>query len=552
MANPSLFDRAEALFGRVRSAIDAFRADPTAAPGVTYAPGVPAPQMQVPAQTTPVEPTGDQSGLPASLTVQGAGPSPVVDKYPLISGPLMNPAVVSAALRLGERGYMRRLSDLLSELRETTPHLQATLSKREKAVAGVGWTISPAETKGLSKRDAKLADKYADYARQRTAAIPQFGDALEHLQGAVYFGRSACEIEWARDARGIYPARLHSVHPKRLSYAANWRIHLYDEAGNEQRPELGYYPGLDIRATWPDRFIIHEPRTMGAELPTRQGLGRVLVWAGMFWKWTTRDWMTFAELFAKPWRVGYYPKGAQKEDIAALKAGLLQLSGMTTAVFPEGCKPMFVEPGRGSNGIHGDLVALWNAEISKVVAGGTLQTEIKGDSGNRALGEVMERGEQRLVASDGRALSETGGRDLIRVLTRLQFGDEAATRLCPIFALSTDPPVDKDKAAARVQAFVDRGGAIDADEYRDKYCDGMRKPAPGAPLLQPMGKVVAISSTAGEGDQPTKPTDEAPDTKPTDDKPNEDVEDDDNGGDDGDSGEGEGDGSEGGDAGGGD
>ena len=511
------------ILERVRSAAAAFRT-----PGISVAPGVPVPVSQPYTPGSETAPTTQTTFGPLA-----AGDPPIVDKYPIVLGPYLNPAAVSSALRLAERGYMRRQSDILTELRETVTHLQSELSKREKAIAGVGYTITPANTPGMGKRAARDAAKISDYVQRRFDEVADLDDDIEHLAGAIYYGRSASEIAWGRDNRGVCIDTIHDVQPKRLSYAADWRIHLYDEAGNDRDPKLGMYPGVDIRATWPDRFIIHEPRTMGAEVPTRQGLGRVLIWAGMFWKWSTRDWMQFAELYAKPWRIGTYPKGADERDIAILKAGLLSLSGLTTAVFPEGCKPEFIEPVR-SGSIHTDLVSMWNAEMSKVIAGGTLQSETKGDGGNRALGEVHERNGQRIVMADGRSMNATVRRDLVRPLVRMQFGHEAAQTLCPIFALKTDPPVDKDKAASRVLAAVDRGVAIDSDQYRETYLDGMRKPDPGAPIMQPFGKVT--STVAGDntddnpgGGAPTEdPKGDAKDPKKDPKQPKPDDEDDGN------------------------
>lgn len=217
--------------------------------------------------------------------------------------------------------------------------------------------------------------------RDRFSQIDGFRDTLRHLAGGIYFGRSAGETEWFRDSRGLGIKRIVPIHPKRLSYASfdDWELRLYDEFGNNAVPELGYFPGVKL-SDYPDKFVMHAPLTIGGELPTRQGVGRLLVYTSLFWGWSVRHWMQFAELFAIPWRVGYYEKGLDGDDIEALKEALLGLSGLSTAVFPKGCEPDIISPPTGAGTTHKDLREAFNHEISKVVLGQTLTTEV-GDKG---------------------------------------------------------------------------------------------------------------------------------------------------------------------------
>lgn len=469
-------------------------------------------------------PVRDAAPAPTSSRASGgrlskpaAGPSPNIDRYPTVLGPALTPAHVSTALRNAEQGRMRTLCDLLSEQRETVTHLQAELGKREDAIASCEWQVLPAKTDGMGKRAERLAKKHAEYAAWRVDALrDDLRDRIKHLAGGVYFGRSGVEIEWMRDAKGIAPRALHSVHPKRFSYAKDWRVHLYDEYGNELNADLGRFPGVDIRETWPDKFIIHEPQTIGAELPTRQGLGRVLVYAAMFWRWNARHWMQFAELHASPWRVGYYDKGADEDDIEVLRQGLIELSGLTTAVFPESCKPMFLQA--KDTRTHGDLHGAWLAEISKVVNGGTLQSSMNGSSGSRAAAEVHEREGDKLTAGDGAALDATITRDLLRPLIRLNFGAEAAALYCPRFHLVTERPEDVAARAGRIWAFIDRGGEVAMDDVRE-VTTGLKAPEKGAKLLLPLGAIgpAAKAAVAKNPDEP----------KPESEKPNDDEDEDD-------------------------
>jgi phage gp29-like protein len=314
-----------------------------------------------------------------------------------------------------------------------------------------------------------------------------------------YYGRSGLQIIYSRDRLGLGWAGFKDVQPHRLSYAKNWRIHLFDEVGHESNAMLGTYPGVDIRATWPDKFIIHEPRTLGALVPTRQGLGRVVVWMGMFWKFTARDWVEFVELFGKPWRIGFFAPNTGKEGKASLRNSLLRLSGYTTAIFEKGCEPKFISPEHDKTP-HQDQLAEWKTEVSKLINGATLQTERGGSVGSNAMAQVHERAEQRIIKKNGAGIEQTLRCQAFRPLVRMQFGEEAAQIYTPILSLDTDPPRDVIAEATRVFAFIDRGGEVDEDQFREVFTP-FRKPAPGAKLLKPIGPQAAGATESEESEQ---------------------------------------------------
>lgn len=439
---------------------------------------------------------------------------------PIVLGPLLDPTAVFSAMRSADNGYMRRWCDMLSEIRESHPHLAAELNKRNGAVTALDWTMRPAEVVGKGKRSkaAKIADWTSSILRQAKGDedLLSFTDTIDHLQDAVYFGRNAAETVFRREAskegwsiRGWAP-----IAPKRLSYAkGDWRIRLWDENGNAENPAIGTYPGIDIRAELPGKVVVHEPLTLGGEVKTRQGLGRPLVYASMFWKWNARGIMQFAELFGNPWRWVEFSKNADDADIRAARQALIEMSGFGVATFPAGTTPKFLEAKDAK--IYQDLHTIWNAEVSKVVTGGTLGAEVGSSGGNRALGEVQERGFEMLWKSDARKVFATIDRDVIKPLVALAFGVQASEELCP----SCQPITERAEALTtrwgRVKDFVDRGGAVDADEVRTTFV-GLSKPDNKAPLLVPMPAVAAFAKakateeTAGDPADPTAPEDADP------------------------------------------
>jgi len=409
--------------------------------------------------------------------------SPENDKWPVVLGPLLTPARVAYAMRRAERGYMRYQCDLLSEMRETVPHMHSEFQKRELAIVRMPIEVMPARVTGKAER--KRAARLADDVRDRLFAIENLSEGVHHLTSATFFGRAGMEQQWYRDAKGIGVKRFHTVHAKRLSYTGDgWDLHLYDEAGNFAYPNVSRFPGVPVRATWPDSFVLHEPTLLAGELLTRQGLGRVLLHMAMFWRWTVKDMMLFMELYGKPIRWGQYTKEADQEDIDILTRAVAVVGGNTAVVTPNTTEIKLVQQAHAKSP-HLDSYAAFNAEISKVVVGGTLGTEVSSTGGNRALGEVHERGFDQLVQADAMAIGATLSRDFARPLVRLNYGPEVASRLCPRIVLVVDKADDMTKRTNRVVSLSDRGVAFDADEARE-LLTGMSKPEEGAPILVPI------------------------------------------------------------------
>jgi phage gp29-like protein len=402
---------------------------------------------------------------PTSLT----GPAPEQDKIYRVLGAMLSPSTVNNCLRYADYGHMQQLCDLLTEYRSKVTHLASVLSTREKAVAGCAWQVLARETPG--KRKQAEAQRQADYVTTRLNEIPQFRDRIEHLAGGIYFGRSACEIVWKRDANGIGIRELVPVHPRRLSYTRGWDLHVWDASGNRGNPALGTMPGLPITS---EDFVVCSPRTTGAEYPNRQGLGYGLVWACLFWTWTTRDWMQFAELHARPWRVATVSPEADTFAIDEVNTILNNLVTTGVATFPPGITPQLLSPAGNHGQSYRDLRDVWDSEISKVVLGQTGTTEL-GDKGSYAATKIHDLVRGDIKKADGVSIS-TAMNGLVEELVRRQFG---TIEFCPVFELITTDAEAKDSEFERVMALVDHGVAISADEARERYTP-FAKPPDGA------------------------------------------------------------------------
>lgn len=406
-------------------------------------------------------PKNDFPGAPvASYRDHEIADSPYNDRMPIVLGPNMNPASVSAAMSQANLGYMNRWCDLLDECREKIPALHTALAQRELAISGCRWVVKPAN-------QSRTALRIAAEQTERIKKIEGFSTAIKHLSGGIFFGRSATEIVWKRDRDGIWPKELPGIMPKRISLASNWRPHLWDASGNEYSNELQKFPGVDLEATYKDKVIIHTPSTMGAAIPTRQGIGRVCVFYCLFYGWTWREWMKFAELFGQPWRVAFFDKGADPEDIASAKLAIKMMSSNGAATLPGTTKFELHQPS-GNNHVYSELHSALDNIITKIVLHTTLTTSSP-TNGTQALGKVHKSSDEDRLADDGKALSETIQKWLIEPMTLKNYGIAAAEKHMPTFELVTSSEEDVNDSFTRTMGLVDRGMPVTAGEARAAY-----------------------------------------------------------------------------------
>jgi len=440
-----------------------------------------------------------QAEIAAARMAASSGPflatPPYNDRFQYRGGSALTPQSLTATQRQADIGYLYQWIDALDELRETDPHMHAELFRREALVAGASWEIRPPADSG------EAGQAVADYVRAvledldaRGDMSLSFPDTLHHLMQGVYYGRAVAEVIWQPDGRR--PVAIEFVHPRRLAYATDWKLHLWDATGSgaaigatrtAAEQAFAQFPGVPLDLFPPGKFIVHRPRVRGG-YPTREGLGRTLCWYSLFKKFSMRDFLAFAEWAGRGLRVGVYNSGtspdgparAAPEDVAALQDALEAMSSTVSVVIPDTTK-LTVMDAPSVNAVHERLVALCNSEISKAVVGSTLGSEVGENGGNRALGEVHERVTLMIARRDAESLSATLKRDLIGPMVHRAFGDGAPV---PSIAFAVDPTQDLDALAKRIDLMVKAGLPLGAEDVRNLL--GLPDPQPGATIMVPL------------------------------------------------------------------
>lgn len=430
----------------------------------------------------------------AAEAMMGAheAPAPFNDRFARTLGSDLTPQLVAAALANAEIGYMWNQADLLDEVRERDGHLHSELQKREMRVAGAPWELKPPE--GAGEEGARIASwltAQLNAIEGNQDLARSFADALSDWMSAVYQGRAGHEVEWGVRDGFFVPRRLWWVHPRRFAYATDWRLHLWDAFGTSPTafapiheapgeyygatmPEnlnslppasvgpFGMYPGIAVDAFPAGKFVVHAPRVRGV-YPTREGLGRLLVWWSCFKRFSVRDFAALTAWAGRGLRVGTYATGkgelgdtpATDDDVRVLLATLESMSSTTAGVIGDTTKIDISYPS-SDNDVHDRLNALCNAEISKATLGGTLGSDVS-RGGNRSLGEVQERNEIMIGRADAKSLAATIYQGLLVPMVRHNFGPRAPV---PTIEFNVEPPENLEAKAKVMKLFVDMGGRL--------------------------------------------------------------------------------------------
>jgi len=353
----------------------------------------------------------------------------------------VTPARISSALQSADEGYPQDLFELLQEVTDRSPQMNACLGQRKRGVAQVEWCLLPG---GPRARDRRVAEQVEGWVRQ----IAGLTESLVHLLSGIEHGVSFAEIDWQIKGDLALPARL--------KYApAAW---FKPSPGD---PDVWYLldrqnliDGVPLIA---DRWIAHTHQAKPG-FPVQAGLGRVLLWYWLFGHYGTKDWVAYSELFGAPLRVGHAPPGAGDEQLDDLADALDKLGVDAYAVLPPDAKVDFVGDNNGKSGpdVYERLIEYTERCIAKRILGQVLTTEASGSNGagSYALGGVHNAVRMDILRADASQLADTLTRDLIEPIVRFNLGADVAI---PRWYFKVEPPRDALRDAqtqtARAEVF---------------------------------------------------------------------------------------------------
>lgn len=406
----------------------------------------------------------DSKPFPKDLLGQKIAPAGVnTDRYQNVYGSGLTPQVASSAVQIANYGMLYLLADILDECRETDPHLQSILSKRESAVAGAPWSIAPEDPSDLEQK------KIAAWAENELRGIRNLSHVFARMQSAVYHGRYVFEQVWIDVGGALRLSSIDWLHPRRFGYGYyDWDLHLWDQTGNEKAPNLAVYPGVPLRLFPAGKFLVHEPYVHGG-YPQREGLGRTCMWFSMFKRWDVRDLLALLEWAGRGIRIGSYATGsdeknptarASQEDVDVLEQAMMAMGSSLQIVIPDTVKIAIHELQATENLAHIKFADWCDSQNSKAVLGGTLTTDA-GNKGARSLGDTQKEEQEMLARQDANAIAQSFWQDTLAPMVRYRWGMGATTRIKLVHHLErkADPTV----FTGWLKDYVLSGGKVSCD-----------------------------------------------------------------------------------------
>lgn len=406
-------------------------------------------------------------------------PYPQTDRNPSVLGSNITISYVSNVMRLATTGYRQQLVDLEAELIERDPHAFSVVSQRILTGASGRIQIIPRSDDVLSKSEKKRAKKIASFCQRAVADIPDLRESLSRLLWAIYYGVSCAEIEWKIVDGATVPAYLHMVHTRRIAYPDPncWDAFIYDQGPTyfnqigKSRTDATPY-GLRIR-DYESKFVLHTPSLRG-DYPTREGLGRQIVFYLALKGMAVRGASQAIERFAKPWSIAKYrtradkdPRAATKEDIDAATRAVRALGEgtLTAATLPDAVDiSMIGVEGTGNLSVK-DYLKFLDDQVSKCVL---FTTELTDSSvnGSKSKAEMLRTTLMTACYFDVDNLSQTLTRDLIYWIVKYNFPEDC--HLCPKLNISIDESPSPETAIDFAMKLAQLNAPVDIDSLADR------------------------------------------------------------------------------------
>jgi phage gp29-like protein len=398
-------------------------------------------------------------------------------------------------------------------MEEKDLHYLAVISTRKQALASAELIVTAASEAAEDRRAADLVREFI------SGGAFDIESALFDMLDAIGKGFSASEIMWDTAGREWIPQRLVWRDPRwfmfdwisgeellvrtlrdegpispaegaattpstmtreaRAPGAAHYRPRWNAAGGFGDEARIGIQPLTAPLA--PFKFVVHIAKAK-AGLPVRGGLARAAGWAYLFKNYVLKDWVTFAEVYGQPLRLGKYSPGATEADKQALLSAVANIGTDAAAIVPESMLIEFVEARQASGAdMYERFCEYLDRQVSKAVLGQTLTTETPREGGgSRAAAQVHDAVRRDILEADARRLGATLTRDLARPIVDLNLGPQ---RHYPKITLGLSTDTDVKMFADIVAELADRGLRIGQRAVLERL--GLPEAAADEPLLTP-------------------------------------------------------------------
>lgn len=394
----------------------------------------------------------------------------ITDRYSNYPSNGLTPARLAKIFQEADAGDVLRQMELFEEMEEKDPHLFSQLQTRKNAVTGLDFEVIPF---GDEPRDKEIAD----FIEEQLNGIENFEDVEIDLLDAIGKGFAVSEIMWGYDEGRVVVNDIRARYQKRFFWDSlddSFRVR------TEEAPEGTTLPS--------NKFILHKYKARSGH-PSRAGVLRVIAWCYLFKNYDLKDWVSFAEVYGLPLRLGKYQPGASEDDKLALMQALIQIGADAAGIIPDGTSIDFITTEKtSSSDLYERLARYCDEQTSKAVLGQTLTSD-SGRSGSLAQSKTHNEVRHDLTVADCKALASTLRRDLIRPLVLFNYGED---KRIPKIRFDCEEAEDLKQTAEVLDTLVGKVGLRIPTSYIYKKFsipepeDGeeiAKPPTPGAGML---------------------------------------------------------------------
>ncbi len=253
--------------------------------------------------------------------------------------------------------------ELAEEIEERDLHYLSVLGTRKRQVSQLPVSV---QAGSKTAADKKLADAVQDDLIDSGVIDRYLFDMLDAVGKGFSVGEMIWDTASSNNKWGI--DRIEHVDPRFIRWdLPTRRIPRLLQNDGTRAPLAPYkFAALYLQAK--------------SGIPIRGGLTRAAAWAYLFKNYALKDWVSFAEVYGMPIRVGKYPPGTPEADQEALLTAVQQLGTDAAAIVPSSMMLEFVEAGgkTGSADLYAALCKYLDEQLSKACLGQTGTTDFDG------------------------------------------------------------------------------------------------------------------------------------------------------------------------------
>lgn len=348
----------------------------------------------------------------------------------------LDPSRLATAFTSADQGFITEQAQLFELIEEQDAHIYSELSKRRRAVTGLGWQLQPHENS--TEADLQRVKELEDMLRD----IPNFEDMHYDLTDAIGKGFSAVEFQWKLGEVWL---------PNEFYFVQQRHFQVKKETGELQYVKQGIPESLN------NNWLVHEHSAKSGYLE-QSALFRVLAWTYAYKAYDVRDMQRFLELYGMPLRLGKFPSGIGDKQRNELLAAVRNIGNDGAGVVPSTMSIEFVQAtARGNITDFLSAIDYWQNLQSRAILGG----ELDGKTATEAKIMVYDKVRREILLHDVAQIAPTINRGLLAQINKYNGMFDA--KLMPKFAYQTQESVDQQKMVTVLEKATALGMEIDIE-----------------------------------------------------------------------------------------